>query len=125
MEVITIDFDDVVAEYNGYQGADVFGDPIPGVAEGLKELRGMGFKVVLYTCRMITPAMLDYIKKHDLEFDGLNTTEFNPPNTSNKPRAEYYVDDHAIRFDKRNGGWPALIEQIKVIEKSRAKSEIQ
>ena len=48
---ICFDFDGVCTFYNGWKGADVIGEPIPGVAELIEELRDKGYKVTLLTIR--------------------------------------------------------------------------
>lgn len=119
--IIVVDFDDTISDYSeGYQGATKFGDPIPGAVEAIKALRKMGFVVLLYTCRKENEALKEYLEKHGFEFDGINTTKFNKPTQSDKPQAEYYIDDHALRFDKNNGGWEAILKQIQKLQQEKA-----
>lgn len=99
---VVFDFDGVCSSYTkGWQGPDVFGDPVPGVADLISELRRDGFKVSLFTTRSITPALKDWLKRNRFQFDSINDTSHNPEDAGDdKPIAELYVDDRAVRFDE-------------------------
>ena len=67
---ICVDFDGVIADYSkGWQGADVFGDPLPGVADALLELRKRGWLIILFTTRRHTRKLERYIHFHNLSID--------------------------------------------------------
>ena len=46
---IAVDFDGVIAEYDGYKGPGVLGDPRQDVREALRELRSEGWKIIIHT----------------------------------------------------------------------------
>ena len=48
---VCVDFDGCLAEYDGWKGATVLGEPLPGAKEFMEMLHGMGIEVVIYTCR--------------------------------------------------------------------------
>ena len=101
---VCFDFDGVCASYKeGWQGPDVFGDPIREVAELTKELHEKGFKTCLFTTRPNDKALMDYLGKNGFEFDSVNSAEHNPVDANKmKPVAELYIDDRAQRFDENN-----------------------
>jgi adenylylsulfate kinase len=94
-KTICIDFDGVVAQYDGWKGVDVFGELMPHTKEALHELSLWGHRLVLYTTRLKTPALEEYLKKNKISyaFDAINDNSHNPPETSFKPIAEVYIDD--------------------------------
>ncbi len=98
-KTICFDFDGVCATYDTWRGVDIFGEPVPGVADLVKILRGRGYHVILWTTRKMTPAFLGWLVDHGFEFDSINACDHNPPDTSIKPIAEMYVDDRAYRFE--------------------------
>jgi hypothetical protein len=115
--------DGVILDYHdGWQGFNVFGKPVPGAVEGIKELRAAGWRVIIFTSRMLTPELKSYLNRYEIEPDGINTTEFNPPNTSQKPVGDVYVDDRAWpwmrHFDAK--AWEELVNDlISMIGKER------
>ncbi len=115
-KVICVDFDGTIAEYDrGTWKKNEFGLPIQGASEAMKSLRELGYKLILFTCRNDTNELRQWLKDNNFEFDGINSTEFNYPETSNKPSAEFYIDDHNLRFDKKNG-WRSIVEQVKLLQ---------
>ncbi len=116
---VAIDLDGVIFEYRDWKGLQHFGKPIKDVKKALKMLRRMGFKIVIFTCRA-NPALQDeplpqlelYIRKAlegaEIPFDEIAMT--------GKPFAEYYVDNHAVRFND----WSDALMKITALEKHRA-----
>jgi hypothetical protein len=114
--VICIDFDGVCTNYKEFKGENVFDDPKEGAADAIRKLRNMGFVVILYTCREDNQHLRKYLAENGFEFDGVNTTEFNPGDANTpKPAAEYYIDDHNLEF---KGDWSEILDRI-----SREKAE--
>jgi hypothetical protein len=100
---VCFDFDGVCSQYHDNFEEDVFGDPIPGVAEAVKIIREEGLKAVLFTARKVTPKLKEWLEENGFEFDTINDTSHNPPSASKeKPVAELYVDDRGYRFDQNN-----------------------
>ena len=72
MKTICIDFDGVIASYQGWEGADKFGDPVPGVQSALKVLRQEGYRIIIFTTRKVTAALKKYLKDNDITYDYIN-----------------------------------------------------
>ena len=97
-KTICFDFDGVCATYDTWKGVDVFGDAIPETANLVRQLKLAGYRCILWTTRKMTPTLLEWLAHHNFNFDSINACDHNPPDTSNKPIAEIYVDDRAFRF---------------------------
>ena len=98
-KTVCFDFDGVCATYDTWKGVDVFGDPIPETANLVRLLRIAKYRCILWTTRKMTPALLEWLAHHNFIFDSINACDHNPPDTSNKPIAELYIDDRGFRFD--------------------------
>jgi hypothetical protein len=93
---IAVDFDGVIAEYDGWTGTSLIGAPREDVIEALKVLRSEGWKIVVYSCRgaeEISP----YLKQNAIPFDEINPNPSNPTKGT-KPRATVYWDDRACCY---------------------------
>lgn len=105
-KTVVFDFDGVIHSYtSGWQGIDSISDPpVPGITQVIKELRGLGYKVVIHSTRCSSErgkdAILRWLDKYDIAVDDVSET---------KPSAVCYVDDRAIRFD---GNTKNLVRQI-------------
>jgi hypothetical protein len=97
-KTVCFDFDGVCATYDTWKGVDVFGDPIPEVAELIRLLRIAGYRCILWTTRKLTLTLLEWLAHHNFNFDSINACDHNPPETSNKPIADLYIDDRGFRF---------------------------
>jgi hypothetical protein len=121
---IAVDLDGVIIEYDGlWKGPEVFGPIIPGAIEGLKQLKEMGFTIIVYTTRnnCMASSMGDYdaaeltnmvrvlLDFFDIPYDYISLF---------KPLAAYYLDDRAVRFTN----WTKAVKDIKTMEVYRAKS---
>jgi hypothetical protein len=87
---IAIDFDGVLADYNGWKGEANMGPPRPGVREFLEALQSLGEEVVVFSTR----------PEHLIEA-WLQRFGFSPlvaKVTNVKPRARVYLDDRAVTF---------------------------
>jgi len=117
--VICVDFDGVIHNYSGWKGEDVFEEPIEGSQQAIRDLQALGYRVILFTCRKDSPPIRKWLKENGFTFDGINTTKFNPQGTNDmKPSAEWYIDDHAVKF---SGSWMDTINWIKMA-RNRVKS---
>lgn len=108
-KTICIDFDQTICD-SVYPNV---GPPKEGVRDALLELREMGFRIIISSCRSCswnwelyygdaphTPAyersvytdMLNWLKEYDIPFDVVDD------GTKGKVSASYYVDDKGIRF---------------------------
>lgn len=107
MPTVVFDFDGVIHSYaQGWKGSTVIPDPVvPGIGETIKELRGLGYRVVVVSTRCATPegmgAVRRYLRDNEILVDDV---------AMEKPPALCYIDDRAIRFDGRP---ERLVEQIE------------
>ena len=94
--VIAVDFDGVIADYDGWRGTSALGPPRRDVIEVLKVLRSEGWKIVVYSCRAaedISP----YLKENSVPFDEINRNSSFPTGGA-KPVATVYWDDRACSY---------------------------
>jgi hypothetical protein len=112
---ICIDFDGVLHDYrNGWQGEDVFGDPVPGASLATKGLKLNDWCIILYTCRKNTEALRKWLADNGIEYDFINENPWQPENAdSRKPIADVYLDDCALKFE---GDWDKTLGQIEKFE---------
>ncbi len=114
-KTICVDFDGVIADYEkGYQGPDVFGDPLPEAADVMGWLKGKGWKVIIFTTRPDTPALRKYLKDSAIPYDEINKNTMQPEGANpGKPIADLYLDDRAFRFR----GWLDFQYALRDMEK--------
>lgn len=93
---IAIDFDGVIHQYSrGFQGLDnAYDPPMPGVRQSLGTLKSRGFRLVIVSSRPVE-VIEEWLKKFKM-------FHFFEEITNTKLPAQYYIDDHAIRFDKND-----------------------
>ena len=105
---IAIDFDGVIHQYSkGFQGlTNAYDPPMPGVLGALKKLKDSGYRLIIVSSRPVKP-IHQWLEKYNMSeyFDDVSNT---------KHPAKYYIDDHAIRFDKKDSS--AWEKTIKFIE---------
>ena len=111
--IAAIDFDGVIAQYDGWKGDDHFEPPKPGAKEAIDILRAHGIKIVIWTCRTNETALREYLQKYNIQYDAINV-DVHPgilaeddPNRR-KIVADVYLDDRGLRFTE----WGPAVEQI-------------
>ena len=123
-KAICIDFDGVIADFT--DDINVLGKIIPGAAPALRELPSSGYKIIIHTAR---PAdkdniarLADYLNKWEIPFDEINTNS-DCPWPAQKPIADLYIDDRALRF---NGNWQETLKEAKIFSmlKSRLRNRL-
>lgn len=94
---IAIDLDGTIAEYKGFKGSHVIGNPFPYTKEWLKALVNQGHNLSLFTARAVDNENIeileDWLIKHELKeyFDYItNKKEY---------FFDLFIDDRAIRFE--------------------------
>lgn len=109
-KTICVDFDGVIADYSdGYQGTDIFGEPLPGAVDAMKRLQEFGFKLIIFTTRPDTPELRTYLNVHGIPFEAINNNPDQPEGANpGKPIADIYLDDRGVRF----GNWRQAVEKI-------------
>lgn len=127
---ICVDFDGVIADYSkGFQGPDVFGEPLPHAGENMSALKQAGWKIIIHTTRPDTPALRKYLKDHAIPYDEINKNSDQPEGANpGKPIANLYLDDRAMRFH----GWDdalyaidAMLKKKEIITESALQSDWQ
>lgn len=108
---IAIDFDGVIANYEGWKGKPTFPKPVDGVKFALDAIKAAGNIIIVNTCREETAAVKNYMDEHLLPYDYIN---FNPENieqhlSPSKIRADVYIDDRAICF---KGKWLDTLAEL-------------
>lgn len=114
---LAIDMDGTLCEDGHYPD---FGKPKDGASAAMHSLKAMGFSLMIWTNRTAKTALNgdlcdpviqhkaieDWCKKHDIPFDYIDI--------DNKPVFVYaFVDNKAIRYDDKNGGWFGIIGGIE------------
>lgn len=109
-KTIAIDWDGVIYSYTSGHTQDRLGagtfpdDPVPGAIAFLRELIASGYKVAIFSCRLVggNPMVRDLTKHRMvawLESNGLQTGELRGVEfTGSKPHAEIYIDDRGFQF---------------------------
>jgi len=93
---LAVDFDGVIAEYDGWKGAAPCGDPRPDVVAALVELKNDGWKIVVHTSRQ-EREVRPYLEAATIPFDEINRNS-DYPYYSSKPVASVYWDDRALTY---------------------------
>jgi hypothetical protein len=94
--IIAVDFDGVIADYDGWTETSVIGPPRGDVIETLKVLRSEGWRIVVYSCRG-SEEIAPYLKQNAIPFDEINPSP-PAPTKGTKPRATVYWDDRACCY---------------------------
>lgn len=110
-KAISIDFDGVLHDYSGgWTGYKPEGGPVPGAVEFTSDLQDQGFQVIVSSCRALTDLGRRYIREW-LDDNGFRMEFMHV--TAEKPHAEFYIDDRAIRFE---GDFKQVEEQMKTLQ---------
>lgn len=101
---IAIDFDGVIHKCSkGYYDGTVYDEPIEGALESLKEIKKMGFNIIIFSCKSRsdrpsvngksgTQMIWDWFERYGLK-DLISDV------VSEKPRAICFIDDKGYRFE--------------------------
>jgi hydroxymethylpyrimidine pyrophosphatase-like HAD family hydrolase len=93
---IAVDFDGVLAEYDGWKGNQVLGEPRVDVVEVLRVLRQEGWKIIIHTTRS-EAEIRDYLVDNQIPYDEVNRNS-SYRSLGNKPVATVYWDDRALCY---------------------------
>ena len=100
---IAIDFDGVIHRCSkGYHDGTVYDIPIDGSIEAIKNIKEMGYNIVIFSCKSRsdrplvggksgTEMIWDWLEKYDIS-DCVDDV------VSEKPRAAVFIDDKGHRF---------------------------
>lgn len=93
---IAVDFDGVIAEYNGWQGRYTLGEPRLDVLQALSILHAEGWRIVIHTTRAAED-IREYLDQNDVVYDEINrNSEYSVGGM--KPVATVYWDDRALYY---------------------------
>jgi len=113
---LAIDFDGVIHNANkGWGDGTCYGDPLPGALEAVKQLSEK-YTIVIFTAKAKadrplvnnkTGVMLvtEWLEKYNID-------QYVSSITSEKPRADLYIDDNGYRFEN----WKDTLNFIKSYE---------
>lgn len=115
--IVAVDFDGVIHPYvSGYKGPGDFQPPYDGAKEALAALQGLGYDILINTCRGEAKLIEDYLNGHNIPFNWVNDygdADTDKPDgfipNPKKVFADIYIDDRAIRFQ----GWDSLVEEVE------------
>jgi hydroxymethylpyrimidine pyrophosphatase-like HAD family hydrolase len=105
---IAVDFDGVIADYDGWNLDGAIGAPRMDVIQALQSLRTEGWKIIVYSCRSAAE-IEPYLATHSVPFDEINKNS-SVSAGGEKPVANVYWDDRACRY---SGDARADIEVIR------------
>jgi len=117
-KTVVVDFDGVIAQYDGWKGVDVFGKPLKRAKEALDIFRASGWRIIIFTVRPPTEALVAWLYKHKIAYDGINTTDHNPAGTEDeighaKPVADVYIDDRDWQSLGREFSWAGVMCRLR------------
>ena len=98
--IVSIDFDGVIADYDGWKGEDHLGKPMKGSIHFIKRLLESGFKPVIHTTRNRNKI------KQWLKFNKFPQIEV----TNIKYPSLVYIDDRCVQF---KGNFNTLIKDLR------------
>ena len=111
---IGIDFDGVIHKCSkGFYDGTIYDPPIEGAREALERL-SKKFVIIMYSAKARKDRMLiegktgieliwEWLEKYDMN-------QFVKEVTAEKPRAVFYIDDKAVRFE---GSWDNTFSDLK------------
>lgn len=92
-KTVCVDFDGVLAQYDGWKGPGHMGEPMPGAKGFLEILNAEGYQVVIYSTRS-AENIYRWLKLHDLDRYIYLIADY-------KVAAVAYIDDRNIVFRGR------------------------
>ena len=98
---ICIDLDGVLAQYGGWAGGEVIGDPVDGAVEFTRRIAEFA-RIIIHTSRLRGDAPVElrvreWLDQHGFAYDSLHTGVGKPP-------ADAYVDDRAVNCQPQEQG---------------------
>ncbi len=110
---IAVDFDGVIHDFQGWGDGTCYGDPLPYALESLERL-SKEYNIIIFTAKArpdrplvngITGLQLviEWLEKH-------NVMKYIDYVTHEKPRAKFYIDDKAIKYDNN---WLEILNLVE------------
>lgn len=124
--IIAVDFDCCIAHYKKWKGIDVFGPPIEGAKDALIDLKSQGHRIIIYTCRIPSLKLQNYLKTNGIPFDAINENPWTwladpDPTIPRKILADVYIDDKAVTF---RGDWKETLSEVQNFESWEVKDDL-
>ena len=98
--IVSVDFDAVLSQYDGWKGEEVTGKPIDGAKEFILNLIDSGYKPIVFTARK-PETISNWLK--EFGFPDIEVTNIKYPSL-------VYIDDRCVKFD---GDFSKLIKNLK------------
>ena len=95
-KTIAVDFDGVIAEYDGWKGVGILGEPRKDVVAALRALHTEGWKIVIHTTRG-EEEISAYLTEHRVPHHEINRNS-DYKTLGGKPVADVYWDDRALCY---------------------------
>lgn len=108
------DFDGVIAQYTGYKGKDIAGEPVVEVVEAIRELKKRGHKIIVYGSTRDNDFLQAYCAKYEIPVDYFNENPEVEHSKGRKPVARVYVDDRALTYRGQSAN--DLVDEIENFE---------
>lgn len=119
-QTAVVDFDGTIATYDKWEGEDVYGELIPDAKSALEELKVWGWRIIVFTTRGNDDGVVEWLKSNKVPFDGVNSTDHNPPGTSHKPIGMVYFDDRdAHVVGKKPYNWVKAMKRVRRLYQPR------
>ncbi len=132
---VALDFDGVIHWYQrGWQGGVIYDPPMPGAIEAIREIQEVE-AVVVHTARTDLVSVAAWLRALDIECVTQDEWDAERPAeehgsafwnekervlvTNRKPAARYYLDDRAVKFDGKNGGWDQALMDMGIRPRER------
>lgn len=101
--ILAIDFDDTIHDTKNRQRGFKLGKPVPGAKAAINACFLAGDTIIIHTIwggeTKMKIAIADWLDYFDIRFHTI---------TNIKPKADYYIDDKAIRFTS----WRDVVEHL-------------
>jgi|SRR5580700_7397200 hypothetical protein len=98
---VAVDFDGVIADYDGWADEKTFGPPREDVVKALGALRDEGWKIIVFSCRE-TRGLISYLTQNSIPYDEVNQNSSHSTGGA-KPVANVYWDDRAVCYSGNAG----------------------
>lgn len=98
---LAVDVDGTLLGYDGWQGEDHFGEPLPDAVEVMQEVRAAGLRIIIWTTRGNQGLIAATLDHYGIPYDFINENPDQPEDSSDKIICDEWWDDRAA-------GWPGI-----------------